>query len=93
MSNRTPTWRDIPPSNYGTTKRTVQLQTGNWRTFKPVVDSDACIRCGTCVTFCPDGVITLGDMGAEIDYYFCKGCGVCANECPVKAIEMVKEEK
>jgi 2-oxoacid:acceptor oxidoreductase delta subunit (pyruvate/2-ketoisovalerate family) len=93
MSNRAPTWRDIPPSNYGTMKRTVQLQTGNWRTFKPVVDSDVCIRCGTCVTFCPDGVITLGDMGAEIDYYFCKGCGVCANECPVKAIEMVKEEK
>jgi len=93
MSTRTPTWRTIPITNLGTNKTTVLMNTGTWRTFKPVVDSDTCIKCGTCVTFCPEGIITLGDEGAEIDYYFCKGCGVCANECPVKAIEMVKEER
>jgi len=93
MSSRTPTWRSIPITNLGTTKTTVLNKTGDWRTFRPEVDVDKCIQCGTCVTYCPEGVIKIADMGVEIDYYFCKGCGVCANECPVKAIEMVKEEK
>ncbi|MGC8937150.1 MAG: 4Fe-4S binding protein [Candidatus Methanomethylicaceae archaeon] len=72
-----------------------RYETGNWRTFRPVVDPKKCTSCGICWLYCPDiaiGVIQKG-RPAEIDYRYCKGCGICANECPVKAITMVSEER
>lgn len=68
-----------------------QNETGSWRSFRPTV-GDACTRCGTCASLCPEATITVGDTMAEVDYRYCKGCGVCANVCPVKAIEMVPEK-
>lgn len=63
-------------------------KTGEWGVEFPIV-SDKCIRCGTCVSFCPEAVIEIeGQKKAIIDYNFCKGCGVCAEVCPVKAILM-----
>ena len=59
-----------------------------WRTQRPVVDHDLCVRCYVCWTICPDGVI---DRDIDIDMNFCKGCGLCAHECPRKAITMVRE--
>ncbi|MFA5613724.1 MAG: 4Fe-4S binding protein, partial [Methanoculleus sp.] len=32
-------------------------KTGSWRTFRPVVDREACNACGLCAQYCPDGVI------------------------------------
>jgi len=64
-----------------------------WRTFKPVIDQDACINCLKCFLVCPDGAIDKSSKELEIDYDFCKGCGVCATECPVNAIEMIEEVK
>ncbi|MCI4434073.1 MAG: 4Fe-4S binding protein [Thermoplasmata archaeon] len=82
-------------------------KTGGWRTFRPVILYDKCIRCMICWKFCPEPAIkivsaekytaknaAIGKLDApEIDYDYCKGCGICANECPVKCIEMVFEEK
>jgi len=65
-------------------------KTGSWRTFRPVVDKEACNACGLCAQYCPDGVI---DEELNIDRKFCKGCGICANECPKRAIAMVREER
>jgi len=79
--------------------------TGSWRYLKPVIDKNKCVGCGTCVKYCPEGIIKLRDRSkeelkkngklskkvAEIDYSFCKGCGVCAQVCPFKAIKMEKE--
>ena len=66
--------------------------TGTWRTYKPVVHSDKCRRCGLCWLYCPEEVIEWKPGAVPtIDYTFCKGCGVCAHECPVKAIELVYE--
>ena len=63
-------------------------KTGDWGIEVPIV-SEKCIACGTCVSFCPEAVIEIGDQKkAVIDYKFCKGCGVCASVCPVKAILM-----
>ncbi len=68
-------------------------KTGNWRTFRPVVDKEKCIKCGRCQMFCPDLSIEVKEEGAEPDYDYCKGCGICANVCPVKCIKMVEEQK
>ena len=72
----------------------VQNKTGSWRTFKPELDKDKCIRCFECYVFCPEPCIDLNEENYPvIDYDYCKGCGICAEQCPVDAIEMVKEEK
>ncbi|MBW2966232.1 4Fe-4S binding protein [Candidatus Woesearchaeota archaeon] len=72
----------------------IKNKTGGWRTLKPVIDRDKCIKCGKCWQQCPDTSIKIDKEGkATIDYDFCKGCGICAAECPVKCIQMIKEEK
>jgi len=67
------------------------LDTGDWRTERPVVDTQKCNVCGICVIYCPPQcMIEDGDFySANLDY--CKGCGVCAKECPKKAITMTPE--
>ncbi|MEA2071718.1 MAG: 4Fe-4S binding protein [Asgard group archaeon] len=75
-------------------------KTGSWRTFRPIIDHDECIRCEICALFCPDIAISRDEDDPShkkgkmiIDYDYCKGCGICSNECPVECIEMVKETK
>lgn len=70
-------------------------KTGSWRSERPVVDFSSCIKCGTCVRFCPVGIITLDKEQKEcltFDWNYCKGCGICANECPKQCISMEKEK-
>ncbi|MFA6027892.1 MAG: 4Fe-4S binding protein [Patescibacteria group bacterium] len=75
-------------------------KTGSWRTYKPVVNHEKCIGCGTCERVCPEGVCykTGKKNKAGKEYYdndldYCKGCGICAEECPVKCIKIEMEEK
>jgi pyruvate ferredoxin oxidoreductase delta subunit len=98
------TWRDIPIGGVipepGNARNNI---TGTWRTQRPVIDQDACIRCRICWMYCPEPAILelrkpyvtksgrKYEVTYEIDYDHCKGCGVCAHECPVKAIKMVPE--
>lgn len=66
--------------------------TGSWRDFRPVIDLDACTRCGMCSAVCPDGAITLDANAAPaIDYDNCKGCMICYQECPIHCIQEQKE--
>ncbi len=67
------------------------MDTGSWRTSRPVLDKEKCNYCGLCALFCPPQC--LKDMGDHFlpDYDFCKGCGICAKECPRGAISMVSE--
>ncbi|OUJ19458.1 Pyruvate:ferredoxin oxidoreductase delta subunit PorD [Methanonatronarchaeum thermophilum] len=78
----------------GTTKK---YKTGTWRTYKPILDKDACIGCEKCWEYCPDTckieVEHEDDIIFETDLDYCKGCGICAKECPVEAIEMELDEK
>ena len=67
-------------------------KTGGWRSKRPLVDNQKCIRCGTCQNSCPDSAVRVTDNGAEFNYDYCKGCGICSNECPVKCISMVDEK-
>ncbi len=75
-------------------------KTGDWRTFKPIVDNSTCIKCAFCATYCPEACVGGVDKDdpkerefPKMDYDYCKGCGICANVCPKKSITMVQEEK
>lgn len=66
--------------------------TGSWRIFRPVIDRDACTRCGICLVRCPDAAITLDAQSYPvIDYDNCKGCMICYQECPIQCIHEQKE--
>ncbi|MCI0497948.1 MAG: 4Fe-4S binding protein [Thermoplasmata archaeon] len=83
----------IPPTPITSVPSDQFLKTGSWRTFRPVIDRDKCIKCFICWKFCPDVSVRVKDEDSypEIDYEFCKGCGICARECPKDAIDMVLE--
>ena len=93
------TWKDITPGGAifeGGTSEVVE--TGDWRTMKPVLDMDKCKQCLLCAPVCPDMSIPVTKDGSDgkrgdFNYFFCKGCGICANVCPFGAITMVKDEK
>jgi pyruvate ferredoxin oxidoreductase gamma subunit len=64
------------------------VQTGLWRTLRPVIDYDRCNRCWwICSSLCPDGAIQVEEGRPTIDYDHCKGCLVCVAVCPPHAIE------
>jgi len=73
----------------------VQVNTGVWRTLRPVIDYDLCHRCAwVCSTLCPDSAIRVRADGApEIDYDHCKGCLICVTVCPPHAIRAVPERE
>jgi pyruvate ferredoxin oxidoreductase delta subunit len=89
-------WKDINPGcaiYEGGTSQVVE--TGDWRTMKPVLDKDKCKQCLLCVPVCPDMSIPVDKDGkrGDFNYFFCKGCGICMNACPFGAITMVKDER
>lgn len=70
------------------------IQTGKWRTRRPVLNAETCIKCGVCLMYCPvNSVLRDADGSFCINYDFCKGCGICAHECKQKAITMVAEKE
>jgi 2-oxoacid:acceptor oxidoreductase delta subunit (pyruvate/2-ketoisovalerate family) len=75
-----------------------EINTGKWRTFRPVIDQAKCVKCAICAFFCPAQAVKR-DITADrrsalhIDLGYCKGCGICAVECPRQAIAMVREEE
>lgn len=89
-----PDWIDLPfeaasisaPTIHGALTST-QVATGLWRTLRPVIDLDICLRCGLCSSYCPEGAISRDAQDTPvIDYVHCKGCLVCVAECPAHAI-------
>ena len=64
-----------------------------FRTSKPIINSDKCVKCMMCYLLCPEGTVYKDGDQLAIDYDFCKGCGICAQECKPKAIKMVPEEE
>jgi pyruvate ferredoxin oxidoreductase gamma subunit len=67
-------------------------QTGNWRTFRPIIDYAKCTDCLICYAYCPESALSLGSDGRlHIDYDNCKGCMICMTECPLRAITQQME--
>lgn len=86
-------YEDLPLTPITSVPSSANL-TGGWKTFRPILDEEKCIKCNICWKFCPDvSVIVTEDGTPEFDYDHCKGCGICAYECPKDAIEMVLEEE
>lgn len=59
-------------------------------------DRALCLRCGQCVTACPNGGLSLHEQGLRIDRTRCVGCGTCASICAVsggKALSLQGEQK
>jgi len=56
-----------------------------------VVDPEACVGCGICISECPFQAIRLEGEGtaarARVVAAACKGCGVCAGACPTGAVQ------
>lgn len=92
MSSKDRGWKDIPIAGV-CWKPTTEYSTGDWRTYKPVLDEKKCNKCLICYIYCPDTSVIWKPETEEVefDYKYCKGCGICANECRQKAIEMVLE--
>ena len=87
-------WKELPPIPISLPLDGAIGITGNWRTFRPVIDQENCNQCGFCWMYCPEGVIKKTDDGKLlIELQYCKGCGICARECPTKNIEMIRESE
>ena len=67
------------------------VDTGSWKAWPVKIDAARCVKCGTCVMFCPVNSVRRNEDGMFfIDPSYCKGCGICINECPKKAIDFDK---
>ncbi len=96
-----PRWVELPredadlsaPAIHGA-RTSVLMNTGLWRTLRPVMAAEHCKHCWwVCSAACPDGAIEVDEQGVpSIDYDHCKGCLVCVIQCPAHAIAAVPEK-
>jgi phenylglyoxylate dehydrogenase delta subunit len=86
-----PPLRNVPDNLCPIALDLSELQTGDWRALKPVVDRERCVKCATCWLYCPVQCISERPAWFDVNYDICKGCGICAEECPHRAIAMVDE--
>lgn len=67
-------------------------ENSGWRSIRPVIDAEKCVGCAQCYLYCPDGVISIENKKASVDYAFCKGCGICSKICRPGAVRMEAEK-
>ena len=88
-------WQEVPLATVAFGASALKVQTGLWRSSRPVIDTEKCISCYKCWLQCPDDSIATDDEGkvTGINLFFCKGCGICAKVCPADAIAIYPESE
>ena len=55
------------------------------------VNNEKCLRCGGCVSVCPQNCINLHEVkGIQIEKRKCTSCSICVKFCPVGALFLKK---
>ncbi len=52
-------------------------------------DANRCIRCGACVNACPQGALSLTEVGIRLDSSLCRDEFACVAACPAEARRVV----
>ena len=54
------------------------------------IDYDKCVRCGRCVTYCPQDVLRMDEEKRPVITYLqdCQSCFLCEKYCPSGAISV-----
>ncbi len=55
-------------------------------------NKNKCLRCGGCISVCPNDALELTEHGIVRDEKKCINCGICELFCPVGAIKVKKNE-
>lgn len=55
-------------------------------------DKSKCLRCGGCVSVCPQLALDLQEHGIECDPKKCVSCSICVQFCPVEALSLVRKK-
>ena len=56
--------------------------------YEPVIETESCTLCSTCLDRCPVKAIEIGDA-ISVNRDKCLGCGLCATACPLELISMI----
>jgi pyruvate formate lyase activating enzyme len=54
------------------------------------MNREKCLRCGACVSVCPQLALNLRDECIIHDSARCTLCAICAKVCPVRSIKVEK---
>lgn len=56
-----------------------------------IIDKQACVGCGLCVSSCAASALHLEDDHACVDESRCTVCGICVESCPSEAMRIERE--
>lgn len=59
--------------------------------YAAVIDKDACLNCGKCISVCRFEAITQLEEHCFVSNIDCEGCGYCSRICPPHIIKMVEQ--
>ena len=60
---------------------------------RPIINTEDCTACGSCVEVCPNGVLEIEDTAVSVvNEDECVACEACIEECPMGAITKIEED-
>ena len=54
-------WKELPEGDVLDAGTAHEFKTGDWRSFRPIHDSEKCTNCLICWIYCPDSSIIVKD--------------------------------